>query len=1292
MYIKSKLACLVENRRLLLLVALLFALVVSVQYFELPYGNAFFSLFYAGKAQFASVGNLLAGNSSGTISSAKPSVDWNSTSSGGLNSTDHTNETNATKVSDVNDTTRKHSVDSSSGPEDEIPSTDFMELNKTSMPEVEGTTNLVPGKASDESEIKPDPNISVDRENENADHPSPTPSFTVRSSDSHPPFRAPVSKGTDSGAPMGSVGHNASSSYKDENNTIHKTDSPGLLKTNPAPLLNYSSVNSSHNAKRKSKNLKDVVVSLPQMNEMFISSLTSYRAKKPRWVSKSDKELIHAKSLIWSSHSVRDDPSLHAPLFRNLSKFKRSYELMEQTLKVYIYKEGKRPIFHTPVLKGIYASEGWFMKLLKGNKKFVTKNPEKAHLFYLPFSSRMLEETLYSPDLHSRSNLVQHLSDYLSLLSSRYSFWNRTGGADHFLVACHDWAPAETEQIMANCIRALCNSDITKEGFQFGKDVALAETSVRSAQNPLKQLGGHPPSQRSILAFFAGRMHGDVRPILLQHWQGKDPDMKIFGKMERVKGQMNYVDHMKSSKYCICAKGYEVNSPRVIEAIFYDCVPVIISDNFVPPFFETFKWESFAVFVPEKDIPNLKNILVSIPEKKYLELQRNVKLAQQHFLWHFKPVKYDIFHMILHSIWYTRVFQSLKRESLILKIYHLSVARMSSCKSAYPTKMFTDPEVQEQPTSRSSDPVLEFHKKGFITLEKARNIGKLKKLGLMNSFTMDKDFGAAEELFSVSLISLPFTVAEIQYINQLASLAGNKRLLILLVLFISSSTFSREKYSAGDKNLTTYNNNGLNSSADHIHGTSDATKFPDDKDATGKHPSGHDASSVMSKDEVQETEKNDGVLKRMMDHSSSSNKSGNVSNVIRSSETLVVSLSQMNEMFVSNLTSYRAKKPQWASKSDQEMLVAKSLIWSSPDVENDPSLHAPLFRNFSMFKRSYELMEQTLKVYIYTEGETPIFHTPVLRGIYASEGWFMKLLKENKKFVTRNPKDAHLFYLPFSSWMLKKTLYVQNSSNSQRDMVQYLNNYISLISSRYEFWNRTGGADHFFVACQDSAPAETKRIMANCIRGLCNSDIVKEGFQFGKDVPLVETFVRLAQDPLKGLGGKPASKRKFLAFFGGNNHGYLRPILLQHWQDKDPDMKIFGRMTELELQGHTGYIEYMKNTRYCICAKGYEVNSPRVAEAIFYECVPVIISDNFIPPFFETFNWESFSVFVAEKDIPDLKNILVSIPEDKYLELQRNVKMVQHHFLWHFKPVKYDIFHMILHSIWFTRVFQIGST
>lgn len=112
---------------------------------------------------------------------------------------------------------------------------------------------------------------------------------------------------------------------------------------------------------------------------------------------------------------------------------------MESTLKVYVYKEGGRPIFHQPVLKGIYASEGWFMKLMKRNRHLTVKDPRNANMFYIPFSSRFLEFALYVRNSHNKKNLVQYLQGYMDMIAAKYPFWNRTGGADHFAAACHDW-------------------------------------------------------------------------------------------------------------------------------------------------------------------------------------------------------------------------------------------------------------------------------------------------------------------------------------------------------------------------------------------------------------------------------------------------------------------------------------------------------------------------------------------------------------------------------------------------------------------------------------------------------------------------------------------------------------------------------------------------------------------------------------------------------------------------------------------------------------------------------------
>ncbi|GJX35286.1 retrovirus-related pol polyprotein from transposon TNT 1-94 [Tanacetum coccineum] len=143
-----------------------------------------------------------------------------------------------------------------------------------------------------------------------------------------------------------------------------------------------------------------------------------------------------------------------------------------------------------------------------------------------------------------------------------------------------DISPARSLCLGVLCIRGMVHEeyDLTVRGNW--KRHIIPEILVHSSENPLRELGGNPPSQPSVLSFFAGRMHENLRPILLKHWENKDPDMKIFGKLQ--KNSTGYTEYMTSSKYRICAKGYEVNSPRVVEAIFHECVPVIISDNHVP--------------------------------------------------------------------------------------------------------------------------------------------------------------------------------------------------------------------------------------------------------------------------------------------------------------------------------------------------------------------------------------------------------------------------------------------------------------------------------------------------------------------------------------------------------------------------------------------------------------------------------------------------------------------------------------------------------------------------------------
>lgn len=208
------------------------------------------------------------------------------------------------------------------------------------------------------------------------------------------------------------------------------------------------------------------------------------------------------------------------------------------------------------------------------------------------------------------------------------------------------------EDLHKNVMKVVCNADVTAN-FDLLKDVSIPQTLRGGNQSDLVN-GSLPPDERDFLAFYAGQMHGVVRPVLTHHWKDKDPDMKVYEVLPpEIATNISYAQHMKRSRYCLCPKGFEVNSPRIVESIMTGCVPVIISDNFVLPFDDVLDWTKFSITVEEKDIPILKSILTSIPDSTYRSMQSRLKLIRRHFLWLEDPedAEYDSFHMILHSIW-----------------------------------------------------------------------------------------------------------------------------------------------------------------------------------------------------------------------------------------------------------------------------------------------------------------------------------------------------------------------------------------------------------------------------------------------------------------------------------------------------------------------------------------------------------------------------------------------------------------------------------------------------------------
>ena len=154
---------------------------------------------------------------------------------------------------------------------------------------------------------------------------------------------------------------------------------------------------------------------------------------------------------------------------------------------------------------------------------------------------------------------------------------------------------------------------------------------------------------RKKLAFFAGKINSPVREKLLQVWRN---DTEIFAHFGRLKTP--YADELLGSKFCLHVKGYEVNTARIADSLYYGCVPVIIADYYDLPFADILNWKSFSINVATLDIPLLKKILKRLSFEEYLMLQRNALKVRKHFQWHLSPVDYDAFYMAMYELWLRR--------------------------------------------------------------------------------------------------------------------------------------------------------------------------------------------------------------------------------------------------------------------------------------------------------------------------------------------------------------------------------------------------------------------------------------------------------------------------------------------------------------------------------------------------------------------------------------------------------------------------------------------------------------
>lgn len=326
-----------------------------------------------------------------------------------------------------------------------------------------------------------------------------------------------------------------------------------------------------------------------------------------------------------------------------------------------------------------------------------------------------------------------------------------------------------------------------------------------------------------------------------------------------------------------------------------------------------------------------------------------------------------------------------------------------------------------------------------------------------------------------------------------------------------------------------------------------------------------------------------------------------------------------------------------------------------------------------VFKLNYAAMERRFKVFIYPDGDPKTFYqTPrKLTGKYASEGYFFQNIRESK-FRTEDPDEADLFFIPISCHKMR------GKGTSYENMTTIVQNYVDGLISKYPYWNRTLGADHFFVTCHDVGVRATEGLpllVKNSIRAVC-SPSYDVGFIPHKDIALPQVLQPFALP----RGGDDIENRTTLGFWAGHRNSRIRVILARTWEN-DTELDISNNRIN-RATGHLVYQKRFYRTKFCICPGGSQVNSARIADSIHYGCIPVILSNYYDLPFNDILDWKKFAVILKEKDVYDLKQILKDISHEQFVTLHNNLVKIQKHFQWNTPPIPYDAFHMVMYDLW----------
>ncbi|XP_002966467.2 probable arabinosyltransferase ARAD1 [Selaginella moellendorffii] len=305
-----------------------------------------------------------------------------------------------------------------------------------------------------------------------------------------------------------------------------------------------------------------------------------------------------------------------------------------------------------------YSAEYWILGDLEAGSdaSFARRvlDPDQADVVFVPFFAALSAEA----QLRNGKGHFRHRKDnedyerqraVMEIVTSS-SRWQRSGGRDHVFVLTDPMAMYHFRAEIANSILlvvdfggwymedAKSSRNLSSPQPIYHTQVSLIKDVIVPYTHLLPTLAlSQDNAVRSTLLYFKGARYrhrtGLVRDQLWSVLDG-EPGVLLEEGFPNRTGQVQAVQGMRNSHFCLHPAGDTPSSCRLFDAVASLCIPVIVSDSIELPFEGMLDYTQFAIFVSVHDalLPKwLVRHLSSFSSKVRNQMRHNLASLQHHF-------------------------------------------------------------------------------------------------------------------------------------------------------------------------------------------------------------------------------------------------------------------------------------------------------------------------------------------------------------------------------------------------------------------------------------------------------------------------------------------------------------------------------------------------------------------------------------------------------------------------------------------------------------------------------------